>query len=162
MVRTFKPSADFLGADAGANLLFQLTLILLLLFLFIVGKFGLFHVNLILENKTTIGNLQYKNQEYTSTVSRHSQQYDLGACSNVRQVFGSLYWTYPFPFYLASGLPHGDGITWVTRADMLDEDEASSPDDVEAVRDSSSNGRRPFGERTPTPNTQAHQPASIS
>lgn len=52
------------------------------------------------------------------------------------QVFGSKFWTYPFPFYLTSGMPVGDGINWVTRQMMLDEIDTIS-------------GRRPFGTYTP-------------
>ena len=51
-------------------------------------------------------------------------QYDLNSGNNIMQVFGSKYWTYPFPFYLTSGMPVGDGINWVTRQMMIDEIEA--------------------------------------
>ena len=63
-------------------------------------------------------------------------QYDLNSGNNIMQVFGSKYWTYPFPFYLTSGMPVGDGINWVTRQMMIDE--------IEAVA-----GRWPFVTYTP-------------
>lgn len=44
----------------------------------------------------------------------YKSEFDFGFSHNIRQVFGSILWTFPFPFYLKSGLPNGDGIIWKT------------------------------------------------
>jgi hypothetical protein len=47
-------------------------------------------------------------------------------------VFGEVKWTYPFPFYLRSAMPLGDGIVWTTRKEIFE------------TKPSSSERRKPF------------------
>lgn len=40
--------------------------------------------------------------------------YDIGASINWQQVFGTNIWLWPFPVFMGSGKPLGDGIYWET------------------------------------------------
>ena len=64
-----------------------------------------FHINLGLTNKTTIENLDKKGKDYVS-------MYDVGSTLNWQQIFGQNKWLWPFPVYMGSGKPLGDGIYW--------------------------------------------------
>lgn len=85
-------------------------------------KFTWYHLVLIAENKTTISNLSHQNNDYIC-------EFDFGLRHNIEQVFGSIIWTYPFPFYIKSGLPNGDGIDWKMNARLSDEYPQSEFDD---------------------------------
>lgn len=58
-----------------------------------------------LNNKTTIENLEKKGVQYQSL-------YDIGNEYNFYQVFGTNKLLWPFPVVLSSGKPLGDGIYW--------------------------------------------------
>ncbi len=75
-----------------------------------------FHIYLASSNKTTIENLEKKGRPYSSI-------YDLGAINNWYQIFGTNRWLWPFPVFLGSGKPLGDGIYW---RDYKEEDQYSS------------------------------------
>ena len=62
--RNFKPHPSYLGSDRGHTALVHFAIIISFFFLIILAKFSLFHIGLILENKTTIGNLSHQNQPY--------------------------------------------------------------------------------------------------
>lgn len=64
-----------------------------------------FHLYLVSTNKTTIENLDKKGQQYKSV-------YDINGDYNWQQVFGSNKWLWPFPVFMSSGKPVGDGIYW--------------------------------------------------
>ena len=64
-----------------------------------------FHLMLVSQNKTTIENLEKKGTMYKSN-------YDVGANINWQQVFGTNRWLWPFPVFMGSGKPLGDGIYW--------------------------------------------------
>ena len=64
-----------------------------------------FHIYLASTNKTTIENLDKKGVPYKSA-------YDIGAVNNMYQIFGTNKLLWPFPCYLGSGKPLGDGIYW--------------------------------------------------
>lgn len=64
-----------------------------------------FHVWLIKSNKTTIENLEKKGQNFKSI-------YDIGPDNNWYQVFGTNKLLWPFPVFMGSGKPLGDGIYW--------------------------------------------------
>ena len=66
-----------------------------------------FHVYLVSTNKTTIENLDKKGRTYKSL-------YDIGNLHNFYQVFGTNPWLWPFPAFMGSGKPLGDGIYWPT------------------------------------------------
>ena len=67
--------------------------------------FSKFHFWLVSSNKTTIENLEKKGKVYRSL-------YDIGSESNWYQVFGTNKFLWPFPVYMGSGKPIGDGIYW--------------------------------------------------
>lgn len=73
----------------------------------LITMFLRFHIQLALSNKTTIENLEKKNEEYLSL-------YDIGAKSNWEQIFGGNKMLWPFPIFAGSGKPLGDGIYWPT------------------------------------------------
>lgn len=64
-----------------------------------------FHIYLVSTNKTTIENLDKKGKPYKSP-------YDIGSFHNWFQVFGTNKLLWPFPVFLGSGKPFGDGIYW--------------------------------------------------
>lgn len=78
---------------------------------FIMTNFLKFHIDLILNNKTTIEFLEKKGEAFES-------QYNISPIHNWQQVFGSdkLLWFFPVSF--ASGHPIGDGIIWPTNPAM--------------------------------------------
>lgn len=69
-----------------------------------------FHIYLMLNNKTTIENLEKKGVTYRSL-------FDIGNENNFYQVFGTNKWLWPFPVVLGSGKPLGDGIYWPSNKD---------------------------------------------
>ena len=66
-----------------------------------------FHIKLALSNKTTIENLEMKGRPYQSI-------YDVGAMQNWEQIFGRNRLLWPFPVFLDSGKPSGEGVYWPT------------------------------------------------
>jgi palmitoyltransferase ZDHHC2/15/20 len=73
----------------------------------LITMFLKFHLNLAVQNKTTIENLDKKGEEYISL-------YDIGNKSNWEQIFGMNKMLWPFPVFCGSGKPLGDGIYWPT------------------------------------------------
>jgi hypothetical protein len=65
------------------------------------------HIYLAATNKTTIERLDKKGNDYKSV-------YDIGSLNNWYQVFGTNKLLWPFPIFLGSGKPLGDGIYWPT------------------------------------------------
>ena len=64
-----------------------------------------FHIGLAMQNKTTIENLDKKGKDYTS-------MFDIGSEKNWQQIFGHNKLLWPFPVFMGSGKPVGDGIYW--------------------------------------------------
>ncbi|CDW77040.1 UNKNOWN [Stylonychia lemnae] len=64
-----------------------------------------FHIKLLSENKTTLENLEAKGTPFVS-------RFDKGFYRNIEQVFGNNRFLWPFPLYLESGKPIGDGVYW--------------------------------------------------
>eukprot|EP00347_Sterkiella_histriomuscorum_P009445 403341189 len=80
-----------------------------------------FHVYLMLNNKTTIENLEKKGQSFQSA-------FDMGNENNFYQVFGTNPWLWPFPVFASSGKPLGDGIYWANnKEDTLSSNTGKSP-----------------------------------
>ena len=75
------------------------------IFSIIISLFLKFHLQLVLDNSTTIESLdlEHKNE---------NDKYNVGKRQNWEQVFGSepLFWFFPFP--TKRGRPEGDGLTW--------------------------------------------------
>ena len=71
----------------------------------LISMFLQFHINLAIQGKTTIENLEHKNKDYVS-------EFDIGIRRNWLQIFGSNPILWPFPMFCGSGKPCGDGIYW--------------------------------------------------
>jgi len=77
---------------------------LLVLFLtFVLTNFTKFHLNLVLNNSTTIESFEKNPSGVT---------YNVGKSKNWRQVFGKNPWLWFCPIYGATGKPDGDGVIW--------------------------------------------------
>lgn len=85
----------------------QLSFIINTLIAVLMTCFLKFHLYLVSTNKTTIENLDKKGQSFKSL-------YDIGVIINWQQVFGTNKWLWPFPVFMGSGKPLGDGIYWET------------------------------------------------
>lgn len=72
-----------------------------------------FHINLVKQNKTTIENLEMKSLK-TPANKESKTIYDMGLLYNLQQVFGTNKLLWPFPMYMESGKPMGDGVNWAT------------------------------------------------
>ena len=85
----------------------QMTFFLAIMIGLILFFFLKFHLNLIRKNKTTIENL-----EHHKDLDQFRSVYDMGPEVNFYQVFGINRFMWPFPVYLNSGKPLGDGLFW--------------------------------------------------
>jgi len=95
---------------------------LALLLLCTLTNFIKFHLKLVLENYTTIENLEREEAA--------KSKYDIGRRRNWEQVFGAsvLFWWYPA--HTQSSRPIGDGVRWrVHYTRVIDEDEELPADD---------------------------------
>ena len=79
-------------------------------FSFIITRFFIFHINLVLNNSTTIESLD-KNAE--------KDKYNIGKYENWIQVFGTNKCLFFFPIISESGRQIGDGLTWKVRFEQL-------------------------------------------
>ena len=87
------------------NLIIQFAYMLNGVVLVLVTMFLKFHLNLALQSKTTIENLEHKNKPFVS-------DFDIGPTRNWMAIFGQNVALWPFPMFLGSGKPLGDGIYW--------------------------------------------------
>lgn len=69
----------------------------------LIFMFYKFHKSLVRENKTTIENLEHRNEPYES-------RYNMGIEYNYKQVFGTNRFLDWFPIMPSSAKPKGDGI----------------------------------------------------
>ena len=74
---------------------------------FVLYFFLRFHLKLISSNKTTIENL-----DHLKKIEDYKSVYDINPDVNFYQVFGVNKFMWPFPIYLNSGKPLGDGLFW--------------------------------------------------
>jgi len=82
---------------------------LLVVFGIVILVFFKFHLDLVLQNSSTLDNLdKARNPEQATT----KNVYDMGSYDNWLQVFGSNVGLWPFPMYGESGRPKGDGVEW--------------------------------------------------
>ena len=83
------------------------------IFSIIITMFLKFHINLVLNNSTTIESLDTEHK-------KENQKFNLSKKENWEQVFGSepMLWFFPFP--TKRGRPEGDGLTWRTNESTLD------------------------------------------
>lgn len=95
-----------------------------LIFTVLITMFYKFHRRLVRENKTTIENLEMKNQAYVS-------KYDFGMPHNYEQIFGRSRWLDYIPIMPKSAKPEGDGIYFQHASTDESEDEADeqTPDE---------------------------------
>lgn len=102
-----------------------LYLFCIIVFILII-MFYQFHVRLVKENKTTIENIEHKNEEFQS-------RYDMGEMHNYQQVYGTnrlLDW---IPIMSNSSLPKGRGLKF--EANCKSEDSDDNDDDEEKQED---------------------------
>jgi len=90
-----------------------------LLLLATLTKFIQFHMKLVLENYTTIENLEREEGA--------KSKFDIGRRRNWEQVFGSNAWLWWLPMHTQASRPIGDGVRWrVHYTRVIDEDEEAS------------------------------------
>merc|ERR1712048_191365 len=86
------------------------------LLIFTLTNFIKFHMKLVLENYTTIENLE-RDEGARS-------KFDIGRRRNWEQVFGSNVWMWWLPMHTKASRPTGDGVRWrVHYTRVIDEDE---------------------------------------
>lgn len=87
-----------------------------LLLLCTLTNFIKFHMKLVLENYTTIENLEREEGA--------KSKFDIGRRRNWEQVFGSAAWLWWLPMHTQASRPIGDGVRWrVHYTRVIDEDE---------------------------------------
>ena len=84
---------------------------LLIMVAYLLTKFIGFHIDLVLENKTTIEGIAHDNEPFDSP-------YFTSKSDNIAQVFGSSKILMFFPVSIGPGKPVGDGINWNTTPDL--------------------------------------------
>lgn len=115
-IKTLSDSHDidmwYISSSIALILAFSMALMLV----FTLTNFIRFHVNLVLENYTTIENLEREEGA--------KSKFDIGRCRNWEQVFGTnpkLWW---LPAHVPASRPVGDGVRWrVHYTRVIDEDE---------------------------------------
>eukprot|EP00448_Togula_jolla_P009833 CAMPEP_0170601336 /NCGR_PEP_ID=MMETSP0224-20130122/17805_1 /TAXON_ID=285029 /ORGANISM="Togula jolla, Strain CCCM 725" /LENGTH=230 /DNA_ID=CAMNT_0010926105 /DNA_START=293 /DNA_END=985 /DNA_ORIENTATION=+ len=86
-----------------------------------------FHMKLVLENYTTIENLEREEGA--------KSKFDIGRRRNWEQVFGSNVWLWWCPMHMQSSRPDGDGVRWrVHYTRVIDEDEELPADEEGAAQ----------------------------
>merc|ERR1719329_1571969 len=97
-----------------------------------------FHLKLVLENYTTIENLEREEGA--------KSKFDIGRGRNWEQVFGASAWLWWWPCHTQASRPIGDGVRWrVHYTRVIDEDEELPAEDD---RDSATNRLLPQGSNT--------------
>eukprot|EP00349_Pseudokeronopsis_sp_Brazil_P005919 CAMPEP_0202964032 /NCGR_PEP_ID=MMETSP1396-20130829/8098_1 /ASSEMBLY_ACC=CAM_ASM_000872 /TAXON_ID= /ORGANISM="Pseudokeronopsis sp., Strain Brazil" /LENGTH=176 /DNA_ID=CAMNT_0049685797 /DNA_START=242 /DNA_END=772 /DNA_ORIENTATION=- len=95
------------------GLVIEVSFVLVILAAVMMSMFLKFHIRLVSENKTTIENLEQTGRLHPQQNRQQEiKDYNVGITTNWQQVFGSNPWLWPFPVYLGSGKPVGDGIYW--------------------------------------------------
>merc|ERR1719378_1853988 len=95
---------------------------LALLLLVTLTNFIKFHLKLVLENYTTIENLEREEGA--------KSKFDIGRRRNWEQVFGASAWLWWVPMHTQASRPIGDGVRWrVHYTRVIDEDEELPADD---------------------------------
>jgi len=111
------PTWDFFClADIG------IALFLSVLLLFTLTNFIRFHIRLVMENYTTIENLEREEGA--------KSKFDIGRRRNWEQVFGANAWLWWLPWHTQASRPIGDGVRWrVHYTRVIDEDEELPADE---------------------------------
>jgi len=87
-----------------------------LLLICTLTNFLKFHLKLVLENYTTIENLEREEGA--------KSKFDIGRRRNWEQVFGTTWYLWPYPAHTLQSRPVGDGVRWrVHYTRVIDEDE---------------------------------------
>mmetsp|Transcript_32263 Transcript_32263/g.88995 ORF Transcript_32263/g.88995 Transcript_32263/m.88995 type:complete len:315 (-) Transcript_32263:27-971(-) len=93
-----------------------------LLLIFTLTNFIKFHLKLVLENYTTIENLEREEGA--------KSKFDIGRRRNWEQVFGANAWMWWLPMHTQASRPIGDGVRWrVHYTRVIDEDEELPADE---------------------------------
>merc|ERR1712150_383950 len=81
-----------------------------------LSPFIKFHIKLVLDNYTTIENLEREEGA--------KSKFDIGRRRNWEQVFGTNSWLWWYPVHIPASRPVGDGVRWrVHYTRVIDEDE---------------------------------------
>jgi len=97
-------------------------LFLSVLLLFTLTNFIRFHIRLVMENYTTIENLEREEGA--------KSKFDIGRRRNWEQVFGANAWLWWLPWHTQASRPIGDGVRWrVHYTRVIDEDEELPADE---------------------------------
>jgi len=105
-----------------ASIMLFMSLALSMLLLCTLTNFIRFHVKLVLENYTTIENLE-RDEDAKS-------KFDIGSHRNWEQVFGASPWLWWLPLHTQASRPIGDGVRWrVHYTRIIDEDEEMPNED---------------------------------
>jgi len=95
----------------------------------IISFFTRFHFRLVFRNISTLESLEKKTINFDSP-------YSLGSTENWFQVFGRNPTLWPFPMFLGSGKPEGNGVSWKTKETKSLYDNSQSEDLVVLTRES--------------------------
>merc|ERR1719491_2216245 len=99
-------------ASISAFMMFGLAVLLICT----LTNFLKFHLKLVLENYTTIENLEREEGA--------KSKFDIGRRRNWEQVFGTNPWLWWYPAHILASRPVGDGVRWrVHYTRVIDEDE---------------------------------------
>eukprot|EP00450_Noctiluca_scintillans_P007701 CAMPEP_0194509500 /NCGR_PEP_ID=MMETSP0253-20130528/40328_1 /TAXON_ID=2966 /ORGANISM="Noctiluca scintillans" /LENGTH=220 /DNA_ID=CAMNT_0039352657 /DNA_START=246 /DNA_END=908 /DNA_ORIENTATION=+ len=116
---------NIFGADGDFAVLFTIFYLavygLSALLLCMLTNFIKFHLKLVLQNYTTIENLEREEGA--------KSKFDIGPQRNWEQVFGGTWWLWWLPFHTQASRPIGDGVRWrVHYTRVIDEDEEMPAD----------------------------------
>jgi len=104
------------------SLVIGLAFVMAILLICTLTNFIVFHMKLVLENFTTIENLEREEGARS--------KFDIGHRRNWEQVFGSNAWMWWLPMHTQVSRPIGDGVRWrVHYTRVIDEDEELPGDD---------------------------------
>jgi len=111
-------STSYMVTSAIIVLVFSFSVLLLCT----LTNFFKFHLKLVLENYTTIENLEREEGA--------KSKFDIGRSRNWEQVFGSNPWLWWLPMHTQASRPVGDGVRWrVHYTRVIDEDEELPADE---------------------------------
>merc|ERR1719320_204307 len=104
------------------NILVGLMYCMCVMLIFTLTNFLKFHLKLVLENYTTIENLEREEGA--------KSKFDIGRRRNWEQVFGQTPWLWWYPLHTQASRPIGDGVRWrVHYTRVIDEDEELPADE---------------------------------
>jgi len=118
---------EFVSIFGFATIFIAITWCLSVLLICTLFNFIRFHLKLVLENYTTIENLEREEGA--------KSKFDIGRRRNWEQVFGANMWLWWCPWHMQASRPVGDGVRWrVHYTRVIDEDEELPADEDGAAQ----------------------------